>query len=171
MKLKPAFFNIEIRLERLDYIFYQNESPVTDRVYVPRTEDDFNEFIEVLWKLNPNKYQSYQIRNYNLIKRYPWLFVKNRWDGGTSLEDQWFDFIEGDWLDQATSYLFLAFQEEIRKYFLETNPELLYKYTIIDIKEKYGTLRWYDSWTTKELTAIKKKYCNLIKKDLDLKSY
>jgi hypothetical protein len=70
MKLKPMFFNIEIRLEGLDYVFYQNQSSVSDKAYVPRTEDDFNEFIEVLWKLNPNKYQSYQMRNYNLIKRY-----------------------------------------------------------------------------------------------------
>lgn len=36
--------------------------------------------------------------------------------------------------------------------------KLLYRYRIIDIKEKYGELRWYDNWSFNELEDVITKY-------------
>ena len=80
MKRKPDFFNIKHEIN--GYTFYESSSDQHSRVYVPRTED-FIEFIDALWSLLPQERRTrYARRNKRMFKRYPWLFVKNRWDGG-----------------------------------------------------------------------------------------
>lgn len=171
MKRKPTFFNKEVIID--GYTFYQSNSDQHDRVYVPRTKDDFHEFIDRLWYLTSKKNKTPKAKkNYEMIKRYPWLFVKNRWDGGIYLYnkwdsnkkdkfDTWFDINEGDLFIILDEELFLKFQEELREEFLNNNPELLYEYTVVDTKEKYGTFRWYDNGNTENGHRIVNKYMDL----------
>lgn len=186
MKLKPKFFSIEVKIG--DYIFYQSESDKHTRVYVPRTKDDFNEFIEVLWNLLPKEYKTAKtINNYNLIKKYPWLFVKNRWDGGVYIYNiffeeseisfnpnkynNWFRYFEGDWIYESKPKLFIKFQNELLKELQSYNKDLEYQYTIVDTKIKWGTLRWYDGGNTNKGRKIVSKYLDKLTKKMKLKSY
>lgn len=180
MKRKYNFFSIERKVAGTDYIFYESESDQHNRVYVPQTKDDFNEFIDVLWRLIPSKRKTREMQqNYSWIQRYPWLFVKNRWDGGIYLTKMnsdellydWFDYHEGsDWAS-VIPFEFYQMQEELLQEFLLINPDLIYLYTIIDIKEKYGTFRWYDNGCTDGGRKIINKYAKIIEKKLELEFY
>lgn len=88
-----------------------------------------------------------QIIEYNkdLIKRYPWLEPTNRWTG-KHLEDYDYSYTE---LDDLPSGWRIRFGNNIVE---EINSELekfnfVNNYRILQIKEKYGTLRWYDEGT------------------------
>lgn len=170
MKLKPEFFNIEHKIK--GYTFYESDSNEHNRVYVPRTED-FLEFLDALWKLVPKKKKDEKAKhNYELFKKYPWLFVKNRWDGGVPLWDSkykldpvWFEWHEADALERANEELFMRMQEELAAELKEKAPNSYYYYMIVDIKEKYGTLRWYDNGNTEKGRAIVNKYCKLFEKE------
>lgn len=170
MKRKPEFFSIEHKIN--DYTFYESESDKHNRIYVPRTED-FLEFIDKLYDLLPmERRNNYTRRNKEMFKRYPWLFVKNRWDGGIDLWDKdgnfklnWFDYHEGDWLEEQNPYLFFNWQEDLSKEFKKNAPEHFYYYMIMDTKEKYWTLRWYDNGNTENGNKIIDKYCKLFEKD------
>lgn len=171
MKRRPEFFNIEHEIN--GYTFYKSKSEEHRRVYVPRTED-FIEFIDVLWSLLPYERRTrYAARNKEMFKRYPWLFIKNRWDGGIwfwdkdgNLELDWFDHHEGEFLEQANPYMFFSMQEELAAEFKENAPDHFYNYMITDIKEKYWTLRWYDNGNTKNGYKIVDKYCKLYEIEL-----
>lgn len=51
--------------------------------------------------------------------------------------------------------------EELKQSFLKTNKQMLKTYEILDIKEKFGMLAWYDSSNTHEGHNILKKYENI----------
>ena len=51
--------------------------------------------------------------------------------------------------------------KEIRTALLKKGWKYLFNYRILQIKEKYGTLRWYDANSTKEIFEIINKYENL----------
>ena len=51
--------------------------------------------------------------------------------------------------------------KEIRTALLKKGWKYLFNYRIVQIKEKYGTLRWYDANSTKEIFEIIDKYENL----------
>lgn len=51
--------------------------------------------------------------------------------------------------------------KEIRTALLKKGWKYLFNYRILQIKEKYGTLRWYDANSTKEIFEIIDKYENL----------
>lgn len=51
--------------------------------------------------------------------------------------------------------------KEIRTALLKKGWKYLFNYRILQIKEKYGTLRWYDANSTKEIFEIIEKYENL----------
>lgn len=171
MRVKPEFFSIEHKIN--DYIFYESESDQHNRVYVPRTED-FIKFIDALWELLPYERRThYAERNKTLFKKYPWLFIKNRWDGGIYLWDKegnleldWFDSHEGVFLEQTNPYMFFSMQEEIAAELHKNAPESFYYYMILDIKEKYWTLRWYDTGNTDNGYKIIDKYCKLFEEEL-----
>ncbi len=171
MKRKPDFFNIKHEIN--GYTFYESSSDQHSRVYVPRTED-FIEFIDALWSLLPQERRTkYARRNKKMFKRYPWLFVKNRWDGGIWLWDKdgnfklnWFDYHEGDFLEEVNPHMFFSMQEEIAAELRENAPNSFYYYMIMDIKEKWWTLRWYDSGFTSNGHKIIQKYCDLYEVEL-----
>jgi hypothetical protein len=78
---------------------------------------------------------------------------------------QWFHCIpashtELDAMDEGWRKAFgLQMCEEIKQALLKSGGrKYLYKYRIMQIKEKWGGLRWYDAWSTKEIMKIISKY-------------
>lgn len=83
--------------------------------------------------------------NKELLDKYSWLRPTNRWTGeGT--EDYDYTYTE---LDAMPSGWRLAFGEDIcREIHLElVKYNFVDNYKILQIKEKYGSLRWYDGGT------------------------
>lgn len=81
--------------------------------------------------------------NKNLIEQYPFLLPKNRWTGKV-VEDYDYSWTEMDdmpvgWRIAFGDQMLEELREELVKY------NYLDKYFITQIKEKYGTLRWYDN--------------------------
>lgn len=97
--------------------------------------------------------------NKRLCCEYPFLIPHNRWTDEVP-EDWDYEYTE---LDEMPDGWRAAFGEqmcsEIKAALLEEGGEkALQNYRIVQIKEKYGMLRWYDSWTTKKITDIIRKY-------------
>lgn len=156
MSDRPEYFSKE--LVQGDYVFYLNEQ---DRVFVPETKDDFEIFLDALFAslAEPTKKQK---RNYEIIKEYPFLLPKNRWDKGLRIIGECaFDFtwtevsaLPKGWLIAFGAPLLKELKNAIIKY----EEVFLYNYMITDIKEKYGNLRWYDNGATKEMYKVIDKY-------------
>jgi hypothetical protein len=159
MEERPSYFDTELIIN--DYKFYANEQ---EGVYVPENEKDFNEFITALFKLIDDPTED-QVDSYNLILKYPFLLPKNRWDRSLSIDSEYgFDFTwtEIDTMPYGWLKAFgMQMVEELKEVIISYKPGFLYKYTIIDIKEKYGGLRWYDNGATREMYDIIEKYENL----------
>lgn len=103
-------------------------------------------------------------REYNkqLIEQYPFLMPYNILTG-KPIEDYDYEYI---WLDDMPDGWRNAFGlqmcEELKQALLEEGGEkLLSEYKIVQIKEKFGYLRWYDSWTTNKVQDIIRKYEDL----------
>ena len=103
-------------------------------------------------------------REYNkqLIEQYPFLMPYNRWTG-EPIEDYNYEYI---WLDDMPDGWRNAFGlqmcEELKQALLEKGGEkLLSKFRILQIKEKFGSLRFYTNWTTPEIDKIIDKYENI----------
>lgn len=82
--------------------------------------------------------------NKQLIERYPFLEVRNVCTGERYPEDErfldtWLDWMPCGWRKGFA----LSLCENIRRILIKGN--YLYDYRVIQIKEKYGSLRWYDS--------------------------
>lgn len=92
--------------------------------------------------------------NEELITRYPFLRIRNRWTGKL-MED-----IDGTELDAMPEGWRKAFGEqmceEIREELIKHN--YLYEYRIMQIKEKWGELRWYSGAAPREVYDIISKY-------------
>ena len=156
---RPEYFNVDFKMG--GYTFYRNEE---GRVYVPEEEKDFNDFIDTLYGIviDPTDEQT---QNYLMIKKYPFLLPKNRWDKGLDISSEYsFDFTYTETHSMPKGW-FKAFGikmlDEIREFMLLNNPKFLYQYTITDIKEKYGGLRWYDEGTPEGMYEIINKYTKL----------
>lgn len=101
--------------------------------------------------------------NKKLIEKYPFLLPRSRWTGDV-VADYDYSYTE---LDNMPDGWRKAFGEQmceeicnvLKKY------EALDDYRIMDIKEKYGGLRWYDSGVNKECYdeyhEILNKYCEM----------
>jgi len=96
-----------------------------------------------------------------VLNKYPWLRVKNRWSGEIVEESD--EYTEYDMMEVPSGWK-LTFIPDM----IEEIDQLLKKanfvndYTILQVKEKYGTLRWYDggfpSANYQELQDIINKY-------------
>lgn len=98
--------------------------------------------------------------NKALIKEFPFLLPRNRFSGKVS-EDYDYSYTEIDM--GFPEGWFKAFGMEMLR---EIKAELvkinyLEDYRVMQIKEKYGSLRWYDSSSTKEIVSIVSKYARL----------
>lgn len=97
--------------------------------------------------LNLNrKTQIEKIRAYNkaLIEKYPWLRIRNQEDFDPYPTEE-FNEYDWTWLDDMPDGWRIAFSErmceELQKELERVN--FVDKYRIVQIKEKYGDLRWY----------------------------
>ena len=86
-----------------------------------------------------------RIKNYFLIKKYPFLLCRNRWNG-KPVEDKYY-FTELDdmpigWRKRFGDQIC----QDIKDLFINTGyEEFIEQYRITQIKEKYGQLRWYSN--------------------------
>jgi len=84
-----------------------------------------------------------RIANKKLIKEYPFLLPRNRWTGEPS-KDYNYEYTELDAMPEGWRKTFgLDMCKEIKEELVKYN--YLNDYRIMEIKEKYGSLRWYDN--------------------------
>ena len=84
-----------------------------------------------------------QLQNKKLIKKYPWLMPRNVWTGKT-LDNYDYMFTEYDcvgegWQKAFGKLLLEDIDQELRKCHYRD------RYRILEVKEKFGQLRWYDN--------------------------
>ena len=96
----------------------------------------------------PTKDVSYAAYNKALLEKYPWLTPYNIWTK-KPLEDYnyertWADDIPKGWRLAFGDQMIEELDQLLKKYNLEDN------YRIVQIKEKFGGLRWYDDGFSKE---------------------
>ena len=83
--------------------------------------------------------------NKRLVERYPFLLPRNRWTDLTE-EDYDYSWTELDAMPDGWRKAFGEMMcEEIRCALLAVSQEALDNYRIMQIKEKYSSLRWYDN--------------------------
>lgn len=106
-----------------------------------------------------------KMENKRLCKRYPFLIPRNIWNDKilwSYPKNHWSYTPKYEWtnLDCMPEGWRKAFGEqmceEIRNALIKHN--YLYKYRITQIKEKYGSLRWYDNGAPQEVYDIIHKY-------------
>ena len=96
------------------------------------------------------------IKNSILCLKFPFLYPRNVYsDKPCHLIPQWtqLDSMPKGWRDAFGIQMCKDIKKELKKH-----RGLLRKYRIVQIKEKFGGLRWYSSWSTKELDDIIDKY-------------
>jgi hypothetical protein len=99
-------------------------------------------------------------RNKELIEKYPFLKPRNRWTDEVP-EDYDYSYTE---LDAFPEGWLIAFGNQMVEeiYQILLKADYVEKYRIMQIKEKYGSLRWYDGAIpvviSKELGAVINKY-------------
>lgn len=81
--------------------------------------------------------------NKSLIKKYPWLILRSRRTGKVA-DDYDYTWTELDamprgWREAFGELLCEEIQKELEKY------NFVNEYSIVQIKEKFGELRWYDN--------------------------
>ena len=96
-------------------------------------------------------------KNKELCKEYPFLKPRNRWTGKL-VEDYDYSYTE---LDDMPLGWRIAFGEKLLKELKVALGDHLNKYRIVQIKEKYGYLRWYDFGHTEEAYEVISKYSKL----------
>lgn len=101
--------------------------------------------------------------NKKLIERYPFLLPRNRWTDEAQ-EDFDYSYTELDAMPDGWRKAFgEQMCEEIREELVRVG--YLEKYRIAQIKEKFGSLRWYDfGGTERMLHEIIPKYARLSKR-------
>ena len=93
--------------------------------------------------------QSNQEANRKLIERFPFLMPRNRWTDKVP-EDFDYSYTELDSMPDGWRKAFgEQMCEEIREELVRAN--YLDQYRITQIKEKYGSLRWYDFGCTERM--------------------
>lgn len=94
--------------------------------------------------------------NKQLIERYPFLLPRNRWTDEV-LKNYNYSYTELDAMPKGWRKSFgLLLCEEIKDILIKDN--LLENYRIMQIKEKFGGLRWYDCGAPIEVHDIIHKY-------------
>lgn len=100
--------------------------------------------------------------NKKLVKEFPFLLPRNRWTGKVP-EDYDYSYTELDDMPIGWRKAFgIALCTELKEVLIKGN--ILDKYRISQIKEKFGELRWYDFGNTKEGFKIIGKYSDLSRK-------
>lgn len=86
--------------------------------------------------------------NKNLLEKYPWLTPYNVWTGKLNedydYDHTWADCIPEGWRLTFGDQMIEELSQLLKKYNIEKD------YSIVEIKEKFGGLRWYDNGFPKE---------------------
>lgn len=100
-----------------------------------------------------------KIKNYMLCKKFPFLKVRNRFDGKFC----GYDFTELDALPQGWYDTFgIAICQDIKNCLKKSKTKgFVKKYRIAQIKEKWGYLHWYDNGVPSD---ISKEFYEIINK-------
>jgi hypothetical protein len=93
-------------------------------------------------------------KNRELVARYPFLLPRNRFTGEVS-KDYDYSYTELD--DMPTGWRNL-FGEKMCEEIKKALGSELENYRIMQIKEKFGSLRWYDNGASQEVYDIISKY-------------
>lgn len=83
-----------------------------------------------------------KLKNKKLLKKYPFLMVRSKWnDKPISDIYAWteLDNMPDGWRRAFGEQMCQEIYDELKKF------DYVHNYRIMDIKEKYGTLRWYDA--------------------------
>ena len=95
-------------------------------------------------------------RNKQLIEKYPFLLPHNRWTDKVD-KDYNYEYTELDAMPEGWRKAFgEQMCQEIKDELIKASA--LEKYRIMQIKEKYGSLRWYDNFNTQKGYDIIHKY-------------
>ena len=97
--------------------------------------------------------------NKEMIDSFPFLLPHNRW---THKAVENFDYSYNELFGMCKGWLIAFGYEmccELKEALIKAN--FLDNYVITDIKEKYGTLRWYDNGCTEEMLEIISKYSSI----------
>ena len=113
-----------------------------------------------LLNLNPNDESARVELNKKLIERYPFLECKS-WDSSVPRDYTYtfLDHMPKGWKRSFGIYLC----EELREELIRIDPSLLDTYRVSQVKEKYGTLRWYDAHYSDRMEDILTKYEDISK--------
>ncbi len=98
--------------------------------------------------------------NKRLVERYPFLEIKG-WDSSEpyNYKSTWLDCMPVGW----KKTLGIPLCEELREELIKIDPSLLNTYRVVQVKEKYGTLRWYDTGYYGRMDDILTKYEDISK--------
>lgn len=109
-----------------------------------------------------------RIRNYILIKRYPFLECRNVWTNSkldNRYEFTWLDDLPKGWRKRFGKDIC----KELKQLFKKSKANnYINGYRICQIKEKYGQLRWYDNGVPED---IYKEYNKIIDKYTELSEH
>ena len=111
------------------------------------TKEDYNKWLEDIHNVELNK---------KMIEEFPFLLPRNRWTGEVRKD---YDYTYNELWDldsgwaKAFGYELIC---ELRDALIEY--DYLEKYRILQIKEKFGTLRWYDGGAPVKVFEIIRKY-------------
>ena len=104
--------------------------------------------------------------NKALLEKYPWLTPYNVWTGkldeNYNYESTWADDIPDGWRLAFGDQMLEELSQLLKKYNIEKD------YSIVQIKEKFGGLRWYDNGFSEKGS---KEYFNWLHKYEKLSSY
>lgn len=107
-----------------------------------------------------------KIKNYFLIKKYPFLQIRNVW---TDEKIKTYDYIWLDDMPKGWKKLGLNLCKELKRTFKKSKEKNFIKsYRIQQVKEKYGSLRWYDNGIPKD---ISNEYDKIIEKYTELSEH
>lgn len=109
-----------------------------------------NEYLKAHWENVNEKSKDSDIYvewNKKLVERYPFLLPRNRWTDEV-LENYGYEWTELDAMPEGWRIAFASeMLEELREELIKF--DYLYKYRIVQLKEKFGELRIYDNGVPK----------------------
>lgn len=129
-------------------------------------EDNMHTYDEFIMALGATDDEEVKKRNRELCERYPFLRYHSQF-GNKDLDGYDYDFIYLDDMPEGWTDAFgVQMCEELRDILIE--GDFLDKYQVVQVKEKYGRLCWYDCGVPEKIwdkyTAWLNKYENLSKK-------
>ena len=111
----------------------------------------------LLWLDNPRE----PYLNKLMIESFPFLMPHNRWNDKIP-ENFDYSYNEMNLMPRAWARAF-GYEMLCELECALREEGMLDSYRIMDIKEKYGTLRWYDNYKSDRVLSIIVKYCSISK--------